>query len=339
VSTDIANHVYAALLSAGLKKNHVRALMPDWWGPTLAESEAGQWEFALLAARRLSLDVTALAAGRLLPTGAFSEPRFKHTARLEPESLRAATMIASSLAHAVITAMPQPSRKIPAAAGAIREQLVELGKGDPGFDALLEYCWQCGIPVIAIPSLPTGIRKMDAAALSVNGKPAIIIAKKSDSKAWLAFLLAHELGHIVHHHVPVNGAIVEGSITDTIEFNVDHGDDQEVAATQFAIDILGGPGARDLLATWPRGLMPVNLAAASMGAAKQISASPGSLILQYGYLNGQWREAQQALNFLRNEKGALKAITSRLNAEIDPDKLGDDLQGYLSQITGAGARQ
>lgn len=78
---------------------------------------------------------------------------------------------------------------------------------------------------------------MDGIAMSLNGRPSIVLSSKRAS-GFLLFHLAHELGHIALGHVSQNGAIVDDEIN---ESDSDIGrDPQEIEADRFAIELLTG---------------------------------------------------------------------------------------------------
>jgi hypothetical protein len=328
------------LKSLGLSKAQVGALMPSWWDDTAAATGAGAWEFALLISRRLGLDAVALARGEVRPLGEVSEPRFKHTARVTPEELGPAARIAAALAKAIVAAMPERAPvHADTTAAQVREAILSSGAGRIDFDSLLNFAWQQGIAVIPLPNLPKGVKKMDAAALRVDGRPVIVISRKSDSKAWLSFILAHELGHLLLGHVPDNGSIVEGSIQDTAKFEAESQlDVHEREANAFAHAVLAGDRADAAVRTWsPRANM-LDLVELASAAAPPLHSAPGQLILRYAFLNQAWAEAAMALRFLADDVEAQDALITRLGAEIDTGGIGDDLQEFVEQVTGISRR-
>ncbi len=332
--------LFATLRSAGLTRSQAVALLPDWWEPAVARTESGLWETTLLLSRRLSIDAVALADGAIRRVGAVSDLRFKHTARFNEEALQAATLIASSLARAVVGATKKVPLPTDLSAEKVRAMLLAGPSGRVDFDSLLACCWEFGIPVVPLPNLPKGVKKMDAAALKVGLRPAIVITRKNDSKAWLGFLLAHELGHIVKGHVPENGSIIEGSLQDTVEFDaIGQADQQEIEANEFAHALLGGADADALVNGWPTSGYPVSIAAWATQGAQNLRVAPGQLILRYAFLRHRWQEAQIALRFLHDDMEAQATLINSLRANIDTSAIADDLHEFVAQITGVDAER
>ena len=327
------------LRTLGLTKGQVGALMPDWWDGTAADSSAGAWEFVLMVSRRLGLDAVALAGGEVRRLGEVSAPRFKHTARVSSDDLGPASLIAGALAKAIVAATlrkPVVGRLSP---DQVRESILAGGAARVDFDALLNFAWQRGVPVIPLPHLPNGIKKMDAAALRVGERPAIVISRRNESKAWLSFILAHELGHILLGHVPENGSIVEGSIHDTAAFEAESQlDVQEREANDFAHAVLGGEAADAVISRWNPRASEMELVDSALAAASKLRTAPGQLILRYAFLTRRWAQAAMALRFMADDVDAQGAVVNRLSQEIDTARIGDDLQDFVEKVTGIVAR-
>ncbi len=329
----------ARLRTLGLTKGQVGALMPDWWDAAAANSSAGAWEFVLMVSRRLGLDAVALAGGEVRRLGAVSTPRFKHTARVSSEDLGPASLIASALANAIVAATPPKPAIGRLTPVQVREAMISSGASRVDFDALLEFAWQRGIPVIPLPHLPNGVKKMDAAALRVGARPVIVIARRNESKAWLSFILAHELGHILLGHVPENGSIVEGSIHDTAAFEAESQlDVQEREANDFAHAVLGGEPADAVVSQWSARASEMQLVDHALAAASTLRTAPGQLILRYAFLTRRWMQASMALRFMADDVDAQSALVNRLRQEIDTAQIGDDMQDFVEKVTGIAAR-
>lgn len=339
MTTPALTDLYRSLKSVGLTRGQVTSILPGWWEPDMARTASGMRETALLLGRRLNLDAAALLEGRVQRTREVSPPRYKHTVRVTAEQLVPATLIASSLARAIVGSMPERTLPAERTALQVRQALLADPSRRIDFDALVGYCWDHGIPVIPLPNLPRGVRKMDAAAIRVGQRPAIVIALRNNSKAWLSFLLAHELSHLFLNHVPADTALVEGSLSDSTEFDAQSQlDAQEIEANAFAHELLGGPQADGIVRGWPLNLPPVTLATHAMDDAQDLRTAPGHLVLRYAFLTHRWPDARSALNFLADDLDAQESLVDHLRREIDTTKVGEDLREYVEQITGVGAR-
>jgi len=310
-------------------------LLPSWWDDQIASSPDGMWELVLGIAKSLSLDAVALSKGELFPRGAVANISYKRNALVNPQDFQASTLIASSISNAIISSIKVPYQALPKNVWELSEEIRAIGKGSIDFDALLNYCWRKGVPVIALSNLPFGLKKMDGAALKVGDRPVIILAKKNNSKSWLSFILAHELGHIALGHLENNSSIVDIALQQESTFDSDNtGDSMELEADKFALNILGGPLAQETQERWGDFDSAITLATNARAAANLLGCSAGHLILRYAFRTKRWPEAASALKFLREDFDAQKEIVKSMASGITFDDLSNDVQDLIFRITG-----
>jgi len=310
-------------------------LLPTWWDDKIADSVDGAWELVIHVARCLSLDANALSEGRILPKGAVSNISFKRNASIASETITASSLLASSLSNAILSATKTTYSKPSFDAMKVYQAIRTAGNGTVDFDSLLSFCWDSGIPVIPLSNLPVGLRKMDGAALQVGDRPVIVIARKNDSKSWLSFILAHELGHIALGHLQQNSSIIDVSLQKETTFASDTPSDKmERDADTFALDILGGPLANDAQSGWPDLVAATKLAVNARAASAQIGCAAGHLILRYAFRTRRWSEAISALKFLREDFDAQQAVVEKMSHYIKFDDLADDMQDLIAKVTG-----
>jgi Zn-dependent peptidase ImmA (M78 family) len=332
-----ASDLYATLKPLGIKPAQMRALLPDWWDDAYASSVDGGWEHLLLVARILSLDAGALSRGDLKPTGAVTSLAYKHSKTTAVSKLAPSSLLASSLAQAVVSATERPFAPPPRDTSRIHAEIKRLGQGKADFDGLLAFCWSSGIPVLPLPNLPAGMKRMDGAALKVGDRPAIVISRRNDSKSWLSFILAHELGHIALGHLTRDSAIVDVALQKETTFeSTTTGDQQESEANDFSLAVLGGVHADETQLRWGDRLAPVQLAAAAREAASRLAIGAGHLVLRYAFRTKRWSDALTALRFLSEDFDAQELVANTLAKNVNADVLADDLRGLVTKITGAG---
>ncbi len=176
---------------------------------------------------------------------------------------------------------------------------------------------------------------MDGAALKVGDRPVIILAKKNNSKSWLSFILAHELGHIALGHLENNSSIVDIALQQESTFDSDNtGDSMELEADKFALNILGGPLAQETQERWGDFDSAITLATNARAAANLLGCSAGHLILRYAFRTKRWPEAASALKFLREDFDAQKEIVKSMASGIAFDDLSNDVQDLIFRVTG-----
>jgi len=322
----------------GLTRAQVRKLLPAWWDPEAEKAVDGAAELAVHLSRRLSLDLQGLVEGRLVPKGAVSRLAYKHGGNVPEASLKSATFIASSLAQAVLASMSRPYKPLSGDVAALQARARELQGGMLGFDGLLALCWEHGIPVVPLPNLPVGVRKMDGAALQVGDRPVIVVAKKKSSRAWLSFILGHEMGHIASGHLRPGATIVDVSLQESAEYLAESSSDKdEREADEFALTLLGGSEVEGEVAQWPRNSAPVELAVAAREASAKLRTEPGHFVLRNAFITKRWPEAIIALRFLSEDLNPQGALVGQLRRHLDLDLVASDLQDMVMQVTGLDA--
>jgi hypothetical protein len=333
--TTTAKALYQTVSSLGLTRSQVRRLLPTWWSADAERSPDAAAELAMLLSRRLSIDVADLLAGRVTPKGAVRQVAFKHQARLDRTSLTGASHIASSLAHTIIAATPLPYRSLSPNPATLQKDARALAGGLLNFQALVSLCWHNGIPVIPLPNLPVGVRKMDGAALQSGERPAIVIARRKSSRAWLSFILAHEMAHILLGHVSSGSSIIDVSLQDMATYATESAQDrQESQADEVALQILGGEAADLAVASWRSSWSPVEIAAAARVAASEQHVDAGHLVLRHAFTSKRWPEAVTALRFLQEDLDPEQELVDQLKKNVILDSIAEDLQDLVLQITG-----
>lgn len=328
--------IYRSLSQFGIKKAQVRALLPDWWDDASATSELGTWEFVMLVARRLSVDANALSQGDVMPIGSVSSIAFKHRRTKSSNDYLPSSMIAASLSEAISAASLPPFRGFDNHPSAIRDHVRNSNpEGIVDFDGLLTFCWKQGVPVIPLPNLPVGLRKMDGAIFHLKDRPAIIISRKNDSRSWLNFILAHELGHLCLGHLKPGASIIDADLKGEVETQTESPHDrQEREADQFALDLLGGDEAEQMISSWDHRMPGANIAAQALSDFQATGSSAGHLVLRHAFRTKRWAEAQIALKFLAEDMEAQKHLVGVLKENIDLNLIADDLQDLVASITG-----
>lgn len=330
-----AKTLYKTVGQLGLTRAQVRRLLPEWWEPDLEIEPDYAAELAVHLSRRLSIDLQSLLGGTVVPKGAVSNLAFKHRANVDAASLSAASFIASSLAQAILAALPMPYEPLPFDVKAVRDEACRLQDGPLGFDALVNLCWSHGIPVIPLPNLPVGVRKMDGAALQVGNRPVIVLAKKKSSRSWLSFILAHEMGHIVRGHLLPGSSIVDVSLQETVTYLTESSSDvQESEADEFALQTMGGVEVDQEISGWSANAAPVELAVSARRAGSRLNVEAGHFILRHAFATKRWPEAVLALRFLSEDFNPEAALIAQLKRRLDMELIADDLQDLVRQVTG-----
>jgi Zn-dependent peptidase ImmA (M78 family) len=229
--------IYSALSNHGLSKKHLSRIMPEWWSAEVEATPGGAQRAKIYLAKALSLQIRPFSESP--PRVEFDVPgerRFKLSSRTSETDVELAVAIARSASRIAINAIERDFVQPAPSASAIRDYILGTGAKWVGLTELLDVCWAYGIPVLHLASPLLAKKKMDGIAMSINGRPSIVLSNIRKS-GFLLFHLAHEIGHIALGHLGENGAIVDDDFEEQAK-NSKSAD--EVAADRFALELLTG---------------------------------------------------------------------------------------------------
>ncbi|WP_312935247.1 ImmA/IrrE family metallo-endopeptidase [Pseudomonas sp.] len=276
--TDIQS-IYSALHSHGLSRRNLAGLMPEWWSAEVEASPGAAQRAKIYLARALSLQIRAFSENP--PRVAFDLPdqkRFKLSAKTSEDDVAVAVALAKSASRIALNAMDSGYSQLPASAAEIRARILTGGALWVGLEQILDLCWATGIPVLHLASPLLGRKKMDGIAMSIKGRPSIVLSNVR-KQGFLLFHLAHELGHIALGHLSENGAIVDDEIkNDECEEGRNF---QEIEADRFAIELLTGNA--DTRLTLPRLIQARPLADTAVQFGKERQIDPTHAVLNVAH--------------------------------------------------------
>ncbi|BAZ13534.1 hypothetical protein NIES4071_53730 [Calothrix sp. NIES-4071] len=193
--------LYERLSAIGLPEKFIREqALPDWWDSEFEDTGGAVVEAAAYISRRLNLDINSLLAPSSTPTFKRScVARFKTKQGVVVNELLVAHCIAARIAEMVAFACTTELKLLPESALFVRNKILE-DRDFVDMFGLLQFCWSCGIPVVHFDRYPKSQDKFDGMVASFDHRPVIVISLNRSSRAWLAFILAHELGHIIKGH-------------------------------------------------------------------------------------------------------------------------------------------
>jgi len=275
--TESMQSLYSAFRAHGLPKRQVQAFLPAWWDDEIAETPSGLQQAKFILARALNLKLRSIAEtpARIefdLP----EQRRFKLIKGTTADDVELAVALARSASKIVLSNIERPYVR-PVSAAEIRSQILASGKPWVGLSDLLDYCWECGIPVIHLASSIMK-KKMDGIAMSINGRPSIVLSNVR-KQGFLLFHLAHELGHIALGHLSENGAIVDDEIKN--HESEEGRNSQEIEADRFAIELLTGNA--DTRLTLPRLVQARPLADTAIRFGKERQIDPTHAVLNVAH--------------------------------------------------------
>jgi hypothetical protein len=318
--------LYRKLSRLGLPKKYIRDnALPSWWDEELETKPVAILEGAGYIAKRLGLDLKSLLAEDEPPRFK-PQPQIKFKQRpIKNNHPEIAQGLAHRLAEMVAYGTEVKFTPLPSDANQIREQILTLSP-TINLTVLLDYCWQQGIAVVHFHHFPQNTKKMDGMIQSHLNRPVIVISANYKPSARLAFILAHELGHLALGH------LTEGILIDE-EIDVDSPDEEEHLANQFAVNLLLGD-CDNCLGDKQFHNHNHLLKYAKDKAQENPSISPDSIVLNYAWHNNNWGLANKALKKLYPSANGQEIINQYLAERLDWDKFDDDSYEYLEKVLG-----
>lgn len=266
--------IYSALNTHGLSQKHLSRIMPDWWSAEVEATPGGAQRAKIYLAKALSLQIRAFSESP--PRVEFDVPgekRFKLSSRTSETDVELAVAIARSASRIAINALERDFVQPSPSASAIRDYILGTGARWVGLPELLDVCWAYGIPVLHLASPLLAKKKMDGIAMSINGRPSIVLSNIRKS-GFLLFHLAHEIGHIALGHLGENGAIVDDDFEEQAKNSKSA---EEVAADRFALELL--TGNPDFTLGLPKKMKAGPLARLAESSAVQMKIAPTHLVM------------------------------------------------------------
>ncbi len=304
--------IYQRLRPLGFTADYLKAaVLPDWWDDDLAEVPANRAIAESAIARQLGIEIAQLRdPERPLSLPDAADLRFKHHPSTRDDDLIAAATIARRVARVIalnLEGLPAFAGKVPAVD--LRRDILARDR-TVTLQGLLRWCWEHGIIVADIdPGALPGRRGFDGLAAFIEQRPAIILASRRDGPPWLAFHLAHELGHLMCGHVHSKAPALVDAAIDAVDAS-----DEERQADVYGLSLLTGEASPEF--PLPRPLTVATLSELGQRLGPQRGIDPGTIALLCGRAAQRWAAAQGALKLLGCDRGGHVQIGSALNAHV-----------------------
>lgn len=323
----------ARLSEAGIKRKFLDAtVLPSWWDDSLALTSGGFREAAAYLSAHLGYSLKSLIdPSTELSFSHSGKVKFKKAKDKTDEDVCLSTQVALGLARSVANALAEkaPFEGLPAPEE-WRGRLLE--KSDKPWICLrhiLQFAWAAGIPVVHLRNLPKDAKKPDALATMVGDRPVIVILSKRKSPSWIAFTVAHELGHIHCGHLKPGQTLVDGKIDSQSD------EKEEIEANDYAKVLL--TGFSDLGLSPSSKLGPPQLAWMAQDFGKKYRVAPGVAALNYGFTTGAWPVAIAALSNLEKGDDARLDLCKGMTDHLSPGEVSEDSWEFISRLTGTDA--
>lgn len=300
------------LSRAGFKKDFVsRAILPDWWDESCSDDPSLLEDIEIRVARFLNLSVGALrdsTTGIEAPSYAGAQLRRVRDVsrdRLAP-AIHSAIRIASAVARNLRESVPRPNT--PPADGVAWRQQIEHASAAPALKDVLADLWKRGIPVVPLDILP--VPSFQGIACIVENRPVILVGHRHDEPGRVAFLVAHEAGHVAAEDCAPDQPVVdeEDEITDDSE--------TERRADSYATQVLVG----DVAVPELDGPRPENfkvLAQRASDLERTRGADASAVIFAWARQTGDYATATMAVKALYRATGARKELRRLFASHVD----------------------
>ena len=333
-------HLYERLEALGIQRSYVRNVaLPAGWRDVDTENPAVYSQAIGVLARNLNISLPSLQDDNArLVWQDCGTTRFKRSKARSDNELTTAKCLAVGAAQIACEAMTSPVAAVPSSGADVRAAILKKGFQSVGFDALLDYCWDSGIPVLHICNVPRSVNKPDALACAFAGRQAIVLMRRHKYPAWLLFVLAHELGHIAKGHIKDNGVLVDEKI------DRKDSEDEEAEANTFAVELL--TGKPDIRYEVPYNLTADQLVKEAKAISERDHVDPGFVALNYadtkrltpGNSGGHYAVGNLALAQIEPNADPVTAICSRMLDRLDWSEVGRDSRHLLRRLSGMDAR-
>lgn len=323
----------------GLANAAIDAVWPSWWSAEADDSVSARAELRFGVARRLGLDPESLLDDREQPRFLWrEEARFKHLSAADQLERAGIESFGRSVAGAISGAVEPAGEQLRGQSAAEVRNALLTNAVFVGLGELLALSWGVGVPVVHLRVFPWPQKRMAAMTVQINERSFILLGKDASYPAPTAFYLAHELGHIALEHLAAGQAVVDMDTGDPI---ASAGDDvEEQAADAYALELLTGHPAPQVLPADPAKTSAGELARTALSAGRELRIEPGTLALCFGYSTGDWRTATASMKSIYD---AEQPVWSTINAvamqQLALDELPADTAEFLAIVLGRSASE
>ena len=323
------NTLMRRLSRAGFKQQFVTtALMPDWWEEPYAQDPAVLPEVEIRVARFLNVPLSAVrnAEVALMPPS-YEDAQLRRVRDIARDRLMPAIHTAIRVAEAVIRNLRcTESVQTPLISDAIEwRRLLTAGESSPvQLDDILADLWANGIPVVPLDLVPTP--SFQGLACIVDEHPVVVLGHKHDEPGRVAFLVAHEAGHIAAGDCSPGMPVLDENEA------VQDGSHVERRADWFATRLLVGDEAVEI--SERDKLDAKGLAQYAVDLESQTGVDASSLIYAWAARTLNYAEASMAVKALYRSVGARRQVRRRFDQYVDCDSASESDRALLRCVYG-----
>ncbi len=332
---NLRRHTFNSLLrrlkQGGFHKDFVqKAILPEWWNDACGKQSELITEVEIRIARflELSLDNVKNPDFSFAPSEyenvLLRQVRFADVNRLAP-----AIHSALKIGEAVVRNLRNVEcfqENIPSDALFWRHQILKSRK-TVTLDLLLENLWGRGIPVVPINVLPAPA--FQGIACMMDDRPVILLGQRHDEPGHVAFIIAHEAGHIaVGDCTPGQPVVDEADKVD--DDAVGDAADMERDADSFAsLALLGSETLPELTGENYR-----QIAEQADQIEQDTGADASLIIFAWAKKTGKYEMATMAVKALYCNVGAMRKLRRYFDHHINLEDASETDRLLLSCVYG-----
>lgn len=314
------------LSRAGFKKPFVRtAILPDWWDESCEDDAALLPETEVRVARFFGLPVSTIreTAGALAAP-VYDGAQLRHVRGADRERLAPAIHSALQIASAVVrnldATFPAPAVP-PVDALEWRGLISDSGKAIKLEDIVTDL-WHRGIPVVPLEVLPSpGFQGL---ACIIAGRPVVLLGGKHDEPGRVAFVIAHEIGHIAAGDCAPDRPVVDQEEEIADDTDIEHG------ADRFATRLLIGGDTVPLIEAdgWR------DLANKGADVERARGTDAGAVIFAWARRTGDYSTATMAVQALYRFRGARRLLRDHFDRHVRVEAASESDRGLFRCLFG-----
>lgn len=315
------------LREAGIANAAINAVWPEWWSAEANGSLSATAELTYTVARRLGLSPRALFDGS--PQFLWHDStKFKNLGTTTDREQAILASFGTAVGRCALTATHPAVLPVIDAQG-VRDAILQRARFVE-LRELLNFCWATGIPVIKLRVFPLQQKRMQAMTVKVKGRYAILLGYESGYFARTAYILAHEIGHILRGHLENSDSLLD--MEDPLRTS--DLDAEEVDADRAAFILLTGRENLEVLAS-RQTYSASELVKAAAEAADQERIEPGILALCLGHATSRWAQTFGALKMIPPGRQPVGDQINQVAAsQFDWQALSLANRDYLAHVMG-----
>lgn len=189
----------------------------------------------------------------------------------------------------------------------------------PRLPDLTGALWKAGIPVVTLEHLPAP--SFQGMACVAEGRPVILLGYKHDEPGRVAFVIAHEAGHIAAHDCAPGEPVVDEEDEISDDTNI------EKRADEYATKVLVGSLDVPQVSVEFRDFK--ELAQRAMGLEQDRGVDASSIIFAWARRTGDYVTASMAVKAIYRHVGARRQLAQAFKQHVDVEGSSETDRGLL----------